>query len=293
MKLVGVNWRSTLADKPRQKGTIERVVGTLHSAYFRPLYGYLGEGIKSKREYSLPSNEKILEYRKKGNSYTLNQLSLLVNETIEKYNETSIDGKPSSRSKYDQSLSSNNVYKQNHVKAEDYGYLFYQKNEYKIRNSMVTLSRDNAKLNYTLPPELRNQLNGTRVTVYYNSENFNYIHVFSSRKEKEFYCTLSQDMKVPRRTQVWSKEIGDYVSMRRKQNTEHIEIQRKFLENARSHSLEEEKRGMQMSRRFLIEGIDDKVIHKNIISKELLDINKEDIEKFSLNIMRKSIDQIF
>lgn len=293
MALLGINWRSTNADSPNEKGTVERVFSTLNTTHFRKLYGYTGEGIKSKREFSLPSQEAIIEYRKKENLYSLNQISILLEETFIEYNNESVNGRPSPVSIYKQSVSSVTKFVQKKIQPEDYAYLFFEENLYKIRRSMITFNRDEKRLNYTLPVKWRNKLNGTKVRVYYDSNNYKNIHLFSSRKEKEFYCSLEQDMKISRRSEVWSKEEGQYVSKRFQEKKEHKKQILEFLKIARSSSLDIQQKGMRMSRRFLLEGIDDKVIHKGIISRELLNSNNEDIENFSINVIRKNIDEIF
>lgn len=294
MVLFHVNWRSTNPDSPNEKGTIERVFGTLNTTFFRGLYGYIGEGIKSKREYSLPSPEAILEYRKSSNVYSLNQLSILVKEVFELYNNTSNKGRPTPNSCYQQSLSlPNKDFDQRKITPEDYAYLFFEENTYKVRRSMITFNRNNDRLNYTLPPEWRSKLNGMKVLVYYDPNDYTTIHIFSSRKEKDFYCSLNQDMKIPRRSEVWSKKEGEYVSKYisdlKKQEKEITGI----LDKAKSTAPEIQKMGIKMSRRYLIPGLDDKVIHKEIISKELLNFNGEDVEKFSIDVLRKNLKDIF
>ncbi len=292
MVLLQVNWRSTNADSPQEKGTVERVIGILNTSFFRDLNGYIGEGIKSKREYSLPSPEMISELRKKSNLYSQEQVIELVVQMIKEYNTKSVNGKPSPNSVYEQSLSSNKIsHKQ--ISSFDFAFLFSENNNYTVRNSMITITRGDNRLNYTLPNEYRNKLNGTKVKVYFDRENYEIIHVFSVRKEKEFYCSIEQDMKVPRRTSDWSKAHANYVNKRRKENKIQQRRVSNFIKHAKEHSLDEQKNITKISRRFLIEGVDDKEMHKDIMTKELQENHKDNIETYSIDVLRKNINDIF
>ncbi len=290
MRYFGVNWKRTNNDSPREKGRIERVIGTLNTAHFRKEVGYIGEGIKSKREYSLPCMELLIKYRKIENLYTIPKLLSMVNRCIENYNSNSVNGKPSPASKYAQSLSSNS---KKHFKIlEDYmvPYFFYNSCKYKIKNSLVSINRKGMQTsNYTLPHEFRNKLNGSRVTVYHD-KSMEEVFLFSVKKECRFIVKLGKDLVIPNMQSKRDEKTITYVNKMKAENIKHAKMNKKILKDADEISSYENLTELS-NKKVLIEGMDDKsLLKKNFVNSIIDERVKSEFE--SLDVIRKGLGDI-
>lgn len=291
MHYFGVNWVKTNNDSPREKGSIERIIGTLNTRHYRKFYGYIGEGVQAKREFSLPKSEKIIEYRKSSNTYNKPELVNIISICINNYNKESIKGKPSPSSRYDQSISSDS--KKSFIILKDYHipFIFFESSKYKINKSILSLNRGGETINYTLPAEFRNTLNGTTVKAYYDNNNLNEIFLFSSKKECHFYLKVSKDLIVPRYKKNRDKMINNYVNKRKSENIKYSKLTNKIIKNAEETS-EFNNSMLSNSKEVLINGVDDKLLIKNSLVKSMLYEKTSFINEENSLVVNKNLEDI-
>ena len=282
MTYFSVIWNKTNSDSPREKGNIERTIGTLKTRHLREIKGFTGEGVKSKREFALPSPEKLNEYAKKNNCFSLLEIYSIVKKSINNYNKESINGKPSPNSLYEQSLSSNSKKYFSALKEYHIPFLFFSSSKNKINKSMITMYSGGVKYNYTLPSKLRNSLNRQRVKVYFDYENREEIFVFSLKHECSFLAKLSVDLDIPRNIERRTQAEKKYVQSVKSENIKHAKSNSELINRIKN----EHNKPLDSS--ILIEGIDDKSIIKQSILKTILN---EDESK-ELNVIVKNIKDI-
>jgi len=105
LEMFGGSTRPSPPGRPRDKSHIERVNSTIYSSVFKGFKGYLGEGIKSKREWGRPTDNELKVIRKE-HLRTPDQAILLLLKSIKQYNNKSFSGRPTP----------NEMYNSNHIK---------------------------------------------------------------------------------------------------------------------------------------------------------------------------------
>ena len=73
---------------PRHKGMIERSFGTFGERFCKPMYGYVGEGIRTRRSNGRTSQELMDKYHRAGAFLTADQIKMIAIEVVNRYNST-------------------------------------------------------------------------------------------------------------------------------------------------------------------------------------------------------------
>lgn len=182
---LGTNIRSHLPNSPNDKGHIESYFSVFQTIVCKGKFGYVGEGIKSKRESGRPSREVILQALKKDNLRSRKELVELLVELIDEYNSMSANPSKKSpsirfeiaeRCEYSYKLSENEI-----------ALMFWNRvQEYHVRQSMVLLSEGsfkNKQFQYLIDDdELRLRLNGTIAIVCYQKDDREKIKLFDQNE---------------------------------------------------------------------------------------------------------------
>lgn len=196
MKIYGTYFRRHLPGSPRDKGHIERFFSTFQTTICKNESGYIGEGVKSRREDGRPSKTRLNEELHPKNLRSKEQLVKLLGVLIDRYNNLQINEKkldPTTRFKI---AESNYAYR---ISENDFAMMFWNKlYDHKIQKSMIVLTEGSYRnniYNYTIDEEeLRYRLNLREVTICYSKENRGVIKIFD---ENENYITdLSLDKKI-------------------------------------------------------------------------------------------------
>jgi len=188
----GVNIRYAQVKNAKDKAHVERWFGTFQSSYLTEIYGFLGEGIKTKREGSRASDEKTREYRKFKNLHKKEELMQLVKEKINDYNEAI-----HSVTKYSPlnlfKVSAKNSDKT--VNKYDIALIFGQTKSIKVRKSKIIITVLGITHSYTIwDMKISNKVNRATVKVHYDE--FDLSRVFISTLSDEKLGIIYRDKKV-------------------------------------------------------------------------------------------------
>lgn len=211
-------WLNHRAGNPKAKGTVEKTFGTLNSSVFKLFDGYLGEGIQSKNDHAHPSKEKMKEYWKKKNVKTLDEIKMLLSKSIVIFNNQNINGKESANEKFKRSISSKTVKNFIKIGEEHLALMFYNSTQKKIEKSTIEFQFKNEKHKYVIPKELRLSLNGTRVNIYFNPNDFNWIYIFEPKSDDKFICKIQEDYDVPLLSKDQTEKDWEHINKRLNEN---------------------------------------------------------------------------
>lgn len=214
----GCRWLDCRAQNPKAKGTVEKTFGTLNSSVFKLFEGYLGEGIQSKREHAHPSKEMIKEYWKKKNVRTIDEIRTLLSKSIIIFNNQNINGKDSPNEKFRRSISSKKAKNYVDIREEHIALMFFNSTQTKIEKSTVKIQFQHKSYKYVIPKENRLELTNTRVNVFYNPNDFNWIYLFDPKQDNKFICKVEEDYQVPLLSKNRSKKDWDHISNRVEEN---------------------------------------------------------------------------
>jgi len=165
----GTYTRKHIPGEPQDKGHVERFFGTFQTTVLKNHKGYIGEGIRGRRETSRPDRAMVLESRKKKNLRNKEELEKLIKNSITEYNNNRIHEEvPSPSAKFDVAKKDKNSI---NFSINDIALLFWNQTQITVKNSMVILSkgkRNHIKYQYIIHKEsLRYSLNQTVVKVCY------------------------------------------------------------------------------------------------------------------------------
>lgn len=184
MNFLGSYSRKHPVGSPRDKGHVERFFGTFQTMILKNYDGYIGEGIRGRRENSRPAEEVIKEYRKTKNLRSKDELLELIDEGITTYNTSKgyLD-KPSPQSQFEISKTDPNSIQ---ITSTQFALLFWKRTSIKVKNSMIIMTEGNGsriKHQYLIHDEkLRLRLNLTNVTVCYLKSDRQVIKLFDDNE---------------------------------------------------------------------------------------------------------------
>jgi hypothetical protein len=185
--------RAAKVGNAQDKGEVERFFGTFQSRFQRLVDGYLGEGIRSKRVNGRISDEFIEKHRKDNGYYGYDEMLKIIAELVAIYNNSIISKKYGTKTP-------NMLYSESekkHVKEvsnTDYIQMFWLNKTLKVNKSLLVNEIRGQKYYYEIwDNDLKLQLNGKSVRVYYDENDESEISVFSL--EGEYICTCQEKTK--------------------------------------------------------------------------------------------------
>ncbi len=185
MAALGTNIRVHLPQHPNDKGHIENFFSTFQTTICKGKFGYLGEGIKSKRESGRPSRKVLLEAIKRENLRSKSELEQLLAEAIAEFNSSSIN--PSKKAPSIAYAIADTCQFSYKLSENEIALMFWNRvQEYHVRQSMILLSEGsfrNKQFQYLIEDEeLRLRLNGTIVIVCYQKTDRDRIKLFDQNE---------------------------------------------------------------------------------------------------------------
>ncbi|MBX2976621.1 MAG: transposase family protein [Ignavibacteriaceae bacterium] len=182
LSLLGTQFRKH--EHPRDKGQVERFVGSFQTTVCKNIDGYIGEGIKSRRVDARPSNKVIQEALKPSNLRSESELKELFPNLIDQYNKLKINDKKSPNLIFD--LAQKDEYAPD-VSDNDFTLMFWNRiHDYKIKNSMVLITEGSFRkqtYQYIIDDyDLRIKLNLSKVLVCYSKSDRSYIKLFDENE---------------------------------------------------------------------------------------------------------------
>jgi hypothetical protein len=174
------------------------------------IFGYMGEGIKSKRESGRPSRA-MLEYAlKKKNIRTKKELENLFVNLIEQYNNKSTNPSKNAPSiRFTIAKSDKYIYK---LSENEFALMFWSRvQEYHVNKSMILLSEGsfrNKQFQYLIyDEELKMRLNRTTLTVCFQNHDRSRIKLFDENEQFITDLEYSEPVKIVRRSKQNRKSI--------------------------------------------------------------------------------------
>lgn len=161
LEKTGCKW--TVTSNPRHKGIIERSFGVFGTKFCKQMYGYVGEGIRTRRRNGRTSQELLDKYHRAGKFLDEGQIKAIAIALVEDYNSTVSDTS---------GISPDNKYSG----AENIGIpvdtmerlrLFVRKGEYTVRQGQINIVRSGVTYEYQLNKEQFMSLNNKKVAVRY------------------------------------------------------------------------------------------------------------------------------
>ncbi len=179
---LGSNIRKHSIGLARDKAHVERFFSTFQTTVLNKVDGYIGEGIKSRREEGRPSRELILKSLKKDQLRSRIELETLIPNLINKYNSQKLnEDKPSPQLMYELAKKDEDAI---NISENEFSLIFWDKTRIKVKNSMILMSEGGnrkQRFQYIIHDEkLSYSLNLTEVQVIYQKEDRSIIKIFDS-----------------------------------------------------------------------------------------------------------------
>ena len=149
--------------EPRHKGIAERCFGTFGEKHCKQMYGYIGQGIRTRRANGRTSQELVDRYTRSGAFLTEDQIKLIAVTLVDEYNSA---GTGRERISPDERYSG----KENigiTVDSVQRMSLFIRKGLYKVKRGQINISRAGVVYEYQLDAEQYMSLNNKTVAVRY------------------------------------------------------------------------------------------------------------------------------
>jgi len=183
--LKGCTLNPTTKGEPKQKADVERWFETFQSKYQRCIDGFVGEGIRSKRQNGRVDAEHLALVRKTKGVYTMDETVELVTNLIAAYNAE----------KNTRNVSPNEIFAEadrpnaTTIDSADIALLFNHSRKLKVSNSEIKLTIRHCEYYYEVyQHDLGLKLDGTTVMVYYDETDLSGVHICDLDGNYLCYC---------------------------------------------------------------------------------------------------------
>ncbi|WP_289300251.1 integrase catalytic domain-containing protein [Xylanibacter muris] len=166
---MGCTW--TVTQNPRYKGIVERSFGTFGETFCKPMYGYIGQSIRSRRANSRTSQDLMTKYTRSGYWLTEDQIKLIAVQLVEQYNSTCTGKRTESPDAMYRNTNNIGI-------PVDFIHriaLFTRKGLYKVKKGQINIERSGIVYEYQLNAEQFGKLNGKTVAVRYVDRDMIYL----------------------------------------------------------------------------------------------------------------------
>lgn len=191
LELKGCLFTPTKKGNPQEKSQVERLFGTFQTSYQRMIDGFMGEGIRSKRDNGRINADFVNSLRTKDNLYTYESMVVIVTNLINIYNQTSKSKRPSPSSLFAEC----EKLRASKVDASDIAMLFWKHKNIKVSRGEIATTIRRTDYYYSIwDNELKLKLSGQTVKMYYDENDLSSVHVFSLKGE--YMCECRQAVMV-------------------------------------------------------------------------------------------------
>lgn len=199
---LGMYWRNSKIGNPRDKGKVERFVNTFQTAICSKEYGFIGEGVKSRRKNFTVGKEQLTILEMNKNLRSKDELKRLFISLIEEYNQTEINNKPSANTLHISKKSSPTINLSPQLKAK----ILWNETEATMRNNLIRIDKDGVQFLYKLDDvDLSILLNGLTFKVYSSKINHSISYLFNIDTD-QYITSLRQDVSIGGLSYVVSKQ---------------------------------------------------------------------------------------
>lgn len=181
MEALGTTW--TVDSNPKRKAILERSFRMLGENHFKQLYGYIGQGIKSRVKNGITQQELKDLYTKPENMLSYEQVCAVTCTAVYQYNNSirkNLGESPVQR--FEASLQPHSIKIDNFAAMS----LFHREADYKVSNGQITIQRGMHRYEYQLPAKYAAQYSGKRVNVRYYD--FEQIYLYDIETDAPICC---------------------------------------------------------------------------------------------------------
>lgn len=180
MGFLGSYFRQHAIGRARDKSHVERWISTFQTTILKNVKGYIGEGVKSRREEGRPSERKINNETKKFNLRNRDELESMIPKWINKYNNQKIyEHEHSPNIKYEIGNTDPHAFL---VSENDRVLMFWNQLIMRVKQSMILLSEGlnrKKRFQYIIEnQDMKYRLNHTEVKVCYNTTDRSIVKIF-------------------------------------------------------------------------------------------------------------------
>lgn len=240
---MGMYWRSSNVGNPKDKGKVERFVNTFQTAICSKEYGFIGEGIKSRRKNFTVSEEHLKRTRLKKNLKNEDGLTKLFFSLIEEYNQTEINNKPSANTLHISKKSAPSIFLSDHQKAK----ILWDETKATLKSNLIRIDKNGIQFCYKLDDvNLSIVLTGKKFKVYSSQIDHSLIYLFNINTD-QYITSLKQDVSIGGLSYVVSKQDSTEII----KNADRNKKLRLFLDNEKENDdriLEEEVQNLIASK---------------------------------------------
>lgn len=191
MLLKGCLFTPTKKGNPKEKSQIERFFNTFQSKYQRMVDGFIGEGIKSKRDNGRIRPEFLKKCQSKDNLYTYESMCKIVAQLITIYN---LDNRRNKQSP-DEVFAKSEKARATKIDATDIALLFWAHKTIKVSKSEIaTTIRHNDYIFDVFDHATALKVSGKQVKMYYDEKDLSSVHLFDL--EGKFLCECRQKVRI-------------------------------------------------------------------------------------------------
>lgn len=175
----------TTKGEPKQKADVERWFNTFQSGYQRLIDGFLGEGIRTKRDNGRIDVEHLTHLQKINGAHTKGQITEIATHLIAMYNAGAGTKKPAPNAVFAESEKPN----VQTATAVDIAFLFWTYRELKVSNSEVRITIRHTEYYYEIYEHATAlKIDGTKVRVYYDAADPSTVQLFDLNGEPICEC---------------------------------------------------------------------------------------------------------
>lgn len=187
----GCIFTPTKKGNPKEKAQVERLFGTFQTSFQRMVDGFLGEGIRSRRDNGRINADFVDRLRKRDNLYTYESMEVIVAHLVSFYNQTKRNRKPSPSTMFADCEKK----RATAIGMPDIAMLFWNHKTLKVSRGEVATTIRHADYIYEIwDNELKLSLAGQHVKVYYDENDLSTVHLFSQKGE--YLCECRQKVLV-------------------------------------------------------------------------------------------------
>lgn len=165
---------------PQAKAQVERWFETFQSGFQRMIDGFIGEGIKSRRDNGRIDAEYLKKVQKEKGYYSFNEMQIIVTELIGIYNQKPVKKRKAANLMFRESDKPN----AQNIGIQDVAFLFWMHKKIKVSRSEIKFEiRSNTYYYDVFDNRMALKLNGQQVKVYYDESDLSTVQIFTLENE--------------------------------------------------------------------------------------------------------------
>lgn len=168
LERIGCTW--TVTENPRYKSIVERSFKTISTLYMKKMYGYIGEGVKTKNPDGRTSQELFDKYTSGNGWLTFEQVVAITVYCVNEYNNRTDKNGKSPMMKYEESAKPGEI-RLGNLETNPHFYNLFTRDmsSMLVRRGQIKITRAGVEYEYQLSSRLAQEWNDRKVRVRYVS----------------------------------------------------------------------------------------------------------------------------